>query len=182
MGLLEISPKYLVSAAADATLRIWDPMTGRCLANLLGHSAAITCFHHDPDLNRIVSGSDGGVKVCFSILIHAQSWELSAVGPGTGAIPNSCSLSQSLTHSQSPFGREPVQGRFMTELISEVQGVWRIRMDASRVVAAVQREGGRTWFEVLDFSRGDTPEHVQGVGDGDDDGGFTDQEEDDEDE
>ena len=65
MGLLEISPKYLVSAAADATLRIWCPMSGKCLAILAGHSAAITCFHHDADLNRIVSGSDGGVKVIF---------------------------------------------------------------------------------------------------------------------
>jgi F-box and WD-40 domain protein CDC4 len=60
---LEISSKFLVSAAADATLRIWDPLTGQCLANLVGHSAAITCFHHDSDLNRIVSGSDGGIKV-----------------------------------------------------------------------------------------------------------------------
>ncbi|KAJ3009464.1 SCF ubiquitin ligase complex subunit cdc4, partial [Thoreauomyces humboldtii] len=70
VGLLELSPEYLVSAAADSTLRVWSPSTGQCLANLTGHNAAITCFHHDPKLNRIVSGSEGGVKV----------WELSSNG------------------------------------------------------------------------------------------------------
>jgi WD40 repeat protein len=28
VGLLGLSPSYLVSAAADSTLRIWDPDTG----------------------------------------------------------------------------------------------------------------------------------------------------------
>ncbi|KAJ2986973.1 SCF ubiquitin ligase complex subunit cdc4, partial [Globomyces sp. JEL0801] len=70
VGLLELTPKYLISAAADSTLRIWSPMTGKLLGTLTGHSAAITCFQHDTVSNRIVSGSDGGVKV----------WELSSDG------------------------------------------------------------------------------------------------------
>ncbi|KAI9207575.1 WD40-repeat-containing domain protein, partial [Polychytrium aggregatum] len=116
VGLLELSPSYVVSAAADSTLRIWSPLTGECLATLTGHSAAITCFHHDPKLNRIVSGSDGGVKV----------WELSSAGP-------------------------IVHGRFIRDLISDVAGVWRVRMDERRLVCAVQKDQQRTWFEVLDF-------------------------------
>ncbi|KAI9029264.1 WD40-repeat-containing domain protein [Hyaloraphidium curvatum] len=116
VGLLELTPSYLVSAAADATLRIWNPANGQCLATLQGHAAAITCFHHDPALNRIVSGSDGGVKI----------WELS-----------------NLAH-----------GRFQRDLVTNVQGVWRVRMDERRLVCAVQREGSRTFFEVLDFGAG----------------------------
>lgn len=142
VGLLEISNDYLISAAADSTLRIWNPKTGKCLANLVGHSAAITCFHHDSRLNRIVSGSDGAIKV----------WELSAIGNGTRSIPSSSPLSRSLVYNQGPNGLEPVYGRFVRNLITGVQGVWRIRMDETVLVAAVQKEGGRTWFEVIDFS------------------------------
>ncbi|TPX33288.1 hypothetical protein SeMB42_g07495 [Synchytrium endobioticum] len=130
VGLLEISPQYLVSAAADSSLRVWSPITGKCLATLVGHAAAITCFHHDPKLNRIVSGSDGGVKV----------WELSSAGAG--------GPSRS-TSSRSP---PPVYGRLLRDLVTNVQGVWRVRMDERRLVCAVQKEQGRTFFEVLDFA------------------------------
>ncbi|TPX65043.1 hypothetical protein SpCBS45565_g05424 [Spizellomyces sp. 'palustris'] len=156
VGLLELSPQYLVSAAADATLRIWSPTTGQCLANLTGHSAAITCFHHDPKLNRIVSGSDGGVKV----------WELSSTGYGSGQPPPGAPFAPSLAFTQGPNGPQPVHGRFIRDLVGNVQGVWRVRMDEQRLVCAVQREGGRTWFEVLDFTDGlDCGTKVEGPGD-----------------
>ncbi|KAI8812674.1 WD40-repeat-containing domain protein [Cladochytrium replicatum] len=120
VGLLELSPQYLVSAAADATLRIWNPETGACLSTLTGHAAAITCFHHDPKLNRIVSGAENGIKV----------WEL---------------------HN----GGGVIHGRFVRDLLKEVQGVWRVRMDERRLVCAVQRDETRkTSFEVLDFGAG----------------------------
>lgn len=150
VGLLELTPNYLISAAADSTLRIWDPMSGKCLATLQGHSAAITCFHHDTLNNRIVSGSDGGVKV----------WELSSNGYGTtggmtslaNIVPSSCHLSQSVGFSQGLNGAEPVHGRFIGDLVTQVQGVWKTRMDTTRLVCAVQDVEGKTWFEVLDFS------------------------------
>ena len=148
VGLLELSSKYLVSAAADASLRIWCPMTGKCLASLVGHSAAITCFHHDPVYNRIVSGSDGGVKI----------WELDSFGYGTSnlvspsIIPSTSPLHGKLAYAQTPEGLQPLYGRFITDVLSQVQGVWRVRMDENRLVCACQREQGGTWFEVLDFS------------------------------
>ncbi|KAI8910781.1 WD40-repeat-containing domain protein [Gorgonomyces haynaldii] len=153
VGLLELTPQYLISAAADATLRIWDPSTGELLANLRGHSAAITCLHHDPVYNRIVSGSDGGVKI----------WELSSLGYGTNdlvnasVIPLDSPLNNRLAYSQTPQGQVPFYGRFITDVLSNVQGVWRVKMDESKLVCACQREQGGTWFEVLDFS--DTAVH-----------------------
>lgn len=148
VGLLELSPTLLVSAAADATLRIWCPQTGKCLANLVGHTAAITCFHHDPTLNRIVSGSDGGVKI----------WELDSVGYGTNrlvstsVIPRASPLANKLAYAQTPYGPQPIYGRFIQDVLDSVHGVWRVRMDESKLVCACQREQGGTWFEVLDFS------------------------------
>jgi WD40 repeat protein len=158
VGLLDLAENYLVSAAADATLRIWDPVRGECLANLLGHNAAITCFHHDSKLNKIVSGSDGGLKI----------WELSSYGYGTPLdhpppIPAESKLSKVLTVSQTPSGVQPIYGRHMQNLLESVQGVWRVRIDETKIVCACQRENG-TWFEVLDFSTG-TNEEVEGPGD-----------------
>ena len=51
----------LISAAADHTLKVWDPATGRCHNTLYGHQAAITCFQFDRD--KIISGSDGSIKL-----------------------------------------------------------------------------------------------------------------------
>ena len=61
VGLLGISPNYLVSAGADATLRIWN-LPGHELNHvLLSQGRAITCFEHD-DV-KLVSGSNGLLKL-----------------------------------------------------------------------------------------------------------------------
>ncbi|KAL0956913.1 hypothetical protein HGRIS_003017 [Hohenbuehelia grisea] len=61
VGLIDVSPRFLVSASADATLRTWDPETGKPLHTLEGYTGAITCFHHDDSV--AVSGSSGSLKV-----------------------------------------------------------------------------------------------------------------------
>jgi F-box and WD-40 domain protein CDC4 len=61
VGLLGLSPSYLVSAAADSTLRIWDPDTGELRSTLAAHTGAITCFQHDEF--KVLSGSDGTLKM-----------------------------------------------------------------------------------------------------------------------
>ncbi|KAJ3339833.1 SCF ubiquitin ligase complex subunit cdc4 [Gonapodya sp. JEL0774] len=144
VGLLELTPKYLVSAAADSTLRIWNPNTGACLATLNGHQAAITCFHHDPHFNRIVSGSDGGVKVWELCSDPAEAARLERDGQASNGMGTGGS-STTVTY-----------GRFLRDLVSgpEVHGVWRVRMDERRLVCAIQREHAQTFFEVLDFGDG----------------------------
>ncbi|KAJ3343235.1 SCF ubiquitin ligase complex subunit cdc4 [Gonapodya sp. JEL0774] len=147
VGPLELTPKYLVSASADSTLRIWNPTTGACLATLNGHDAAITCFHHDPHLNRIVSGSDGGVKLweLCSDPAQAARLELERDGGQSGHGMGAGGLSTTVTY-----------GRFLRDLVSgpDVHGVWRVRMDERRLVCAVQREHAQTFLEVLDFGDG----------------------------
>jgi len=61
VGLLGLNANHLVSAAADFTVRVWDPERGVCLRILTGHAAAITCFQHDG--NKVISGSDGNLKM-----------------------------------------------------------------------------------------------------------------------
>lgn len=61
VGLLGLSFRHLVSAAADSILRIWDPKSGDCRHVLAAHSGAITCFQHDD--YKVISGSDGTLKM-----------------------------------------------------------------------------------------------------------------------
>ncbi|KAK8850522.1 hypothetical protein IAR55_004440 [Kwoniella newhampshirensis] len=61
VGLLGLSPNYLVSAAADASLRVWDPDSCQLKNVLASHGGAITCFQHDE--TKVVSGSDGTLKL-----------------------------------------------------------------------------------------------------------------------
>lgn len=61
VGLLGLSPSYLVSAAADSSLRVWDADTGELKHCLQAHTGAITCFQHDEF--KVLSGSDGTLKM-----------------------------------------------------------------------------------------------------------------------
>ncbi|KAI8074237.1 WD40-repeat-containing domain protein [Gilbertella persicaria] len=64
VGLLNLADDCLVSAAADATLRTWNPANGdrlHIMAGSTGHQGPITSFQHDK--YKVVSGSEGGVKM-----------------------------------------------------------------------------------------------------------------------
>ena len=61
VGLLDLSPSYLVSASADSTLRIWNPDSGKLCHTLTVHTGAITCFQHDEF--KVLSGSEGKLKM-----------------------------------------------------------------------------------------------------------------------
>lgn len=61
VGLLGVSPNFVVSAAADASIRTWDAATHELKHSLASHGGAITCFQHDE--TKVVSGSDGTLKL-----------------------------------------------------------------------------------------------------------------------
>ncbi|KAI8375911.1 WD40-repeat-containing domain protein [Radiomyces spectabilis] len=107
VGLLGLAGDTLVSAAADASLRVWDADTGDCRHVLHGHQGAITSFQHDE--HKLISGSDGGVKM----------WDVKT-------------------------------GKFIRDLIVDVNGIWRVAFDDRRCVAAVISDNV-TRLEILDF-------------------------------
>ncbi|KIM28634.1 hypothetical protein M408DRAFT_308049 [Serendipita vermifera MAFF 305830] len=61
VGLLGLSYSYLVSAATDSTIRVWDPPSGELLHTLAAHTGPITCLQHDEF--KILSGSSGTLKM-----------------------------------------------------------------------------------------------------------------------
>ncbi|KAJ7142353.1 WD40-repeat-containing domain protein [Mycena epipterygia] len=52
-----LASSHLVSAVADATLRVWDPDSGTLIHTLAQHTGAITCFQHNEF--KVLSGADG---------------------------------------------------------------------------------------------------------------------------
>lgn len=57
VALLSISPSYLVSASADATLLVYEPSSGALKHKFVAHTGAVTCFQADEF--KVVSGSGG---------------------------------------------------------------------------------------------------------------------------
>lgn len=72
--------KMLVSGSGDNTLKIWDPMTGRCLHTLVGHHGSIQTVSWSYDSKLIASGSyDGTIRIwdaitgqCLHVLVGHQ--------------------------------------------------------------------------------------------------------------
>lgn len=61
IGLLKLSPSYIVSAAADTSVRVWDAETLQLKHLLPAPGSSVTCIAQDE--HKVISGSDGGVKL-----------------------------------------------------------------------------------------------------------------------
>ncbi|CAK7264523.1 WD domain protein [Sporothrix epigloea] len=57
---VRISPdgRWIASASADGTARIWDAATGAHMTTLVGHVAGLSCLAWSPDSNTLATGSD----------------------------------------------------------------------------------------------------------------------------
>ena len=63
MCINELSDGKIISGSHDATIKIWDPLTGNCTLTLIGHGSSVSAIAilHD---NKIVSGScDNTIKI-----------------------------------------------------------------------------------------------------------------------
>ncbi|KAG6241885.1 hypothetical protein E4U23_007058 [Claviceps purpurea] len=57
---VRISPngKFVASASADGSVKLWDAVTGTHIDTLVGHMAGVSCLAWTPDSNMLASGSD----------------------------------------------------------------------------------------------------------------------------
>jgi COMPASS component SWD3 len=60
ISMVRFSPdnRWIASASADGTIKIWDSVTGKHMRTLNGHLAGISTIAWSPDSNTIASGSD----------------------------------------------------------------------------------------------------------------------------
>lgn len=72
-----------ITAGEDFTARVWDVLTGRCTANLAGHSGWVVDVAVTPNGSRCITASHDGTARC-SFLPSFFSTQGCAHMPATG--------------------------------------------------------------------------------------------------
>lgn len=144
-----IDPKRnrCISGSMDWKVKVWSLETGTCIWTLEGHSSLVGLL--DLSYDYLVSAAaDSTLRVWdpdTGKCIHVLSAH-------TGAI--TCfqhDENKVISGSDGLLKMWDVRtGRFVTNILTDLSGVWQVRFDERRCVAAVQRDHV-TYIEVLDF-------------------------------
>ncbi|KIX04222.1 uncharacterized protein Z518_07776 [Rhinocladiella mackenziei CBS 650.93] len=178
--VLDHARNRCISGSMDNMVRIWDLNTGSLKYSLEGHTSLVGLL----DLN------------CDKLVSAAADSTLRIWDPENGQCKATLSAHTGAITCFKHDGQKVISGSDRTlklwniktgdcikDLLSDLSGVWQVKFDERRCVAAVQRDG-LTYIEVLDYgaARDGIPEHNLGrriVVDADgfeanDDGGYLD--------
>ncbi|KAK2627343.1 hypothetical protein QTJ16_003309 [Diplocarpon rosae] len=150
-----------ISGSMDNFVKIWCLQTGACLFTLEGHSALVGLL--DLRDERLVSAAaDSTLRI----------WE-----PESGQCKSTLSAHTGAITCFQHDGQKVISGSDRTlklwdiktgecikDLLTDLSGVWQVKFDERRCVAAVQRDN-LTYVEVLDFgaSRDGIPASQRGA-------------------
>ncbi|KAF7594338.1 SCF ubiquitin ligase complex subunit cdc4 [Aspergillus hancockii] len=149
-----------ISGSMDNMVKVWSLETGSILYNLEGHSSLVGLL--DLNCDRLVSAAaDSTLRI----------WD-----PETGQCKNMLSAHTGAITCFQHDGQKVISGSDRTlkmwdvrtgecvrDLLTDLSGVWQVKFNDRRCVAAVQRDS-LTYIEVLDFgaSRDGIPEDQLG--------------------
>ncbi|KAJ9614525.1 SCF ubiquitin ligase complex subunit cdc4 [Cladophialophora chaetospira] len=149
-----------ISGSMDNMVRIWDLNTGSLKYTLEGHTSLVGLL----DLN------------CDKLVSAAADSTLRIWDPETGQCKATLSAHTGAITCFKHDGQKVISGSDRTlklwniktgecikDLLSDLSGVWQVKFNERRCVAAVQRDG-LTYIEVLDYgaARDGVPEHNLG--------------------
>ncbi|CAD6506055.1 BgTH12-06987 [Blumeria graminis f. sp. triticale] len=149
-----------ISGSMDNFIRIWSILTGACLFTLEGHSSLVGLLDlHD---DRLVSAAaDSTLRIwdpengqCKSTL-SAHTGAITCFQHDGQKVISGSDRSLKLWNIKT--------GECIKDLLVDLSGVWQVKFDERRCVAAVQRDN-LTFVEVLDFgaSRDGVPAYQRG--------------------
>ncbi|EGP89455.1 uncharacterized protein MYCGRDRAFT_85141 [Zymoseptoria tritici IPO323] len=149
-----------ISGSMDNLVKVWDLASGACLHNLEGHTSLVGLL--DLSHDRLVSAAADSTLRIWDPESGSCKFTLSA---HTGAITCFQHDGQKvISGSDRTLKMWNVKnGECVRDLLTDLSGVWQVRFDERRCVAAVQRNA-LTYIEVLDFgaSRDGVPESQRG--------------------
>ncbi|KAK7519555.1 WD40-repeat-containing domain protein [Phyllosticta citriasiana] len=136
-----------ISGSMDNLVKVWSLDTGACLFNLEGHSSLVGLL--DLSHERLVSAAaDSTLRIW-----DPENGQCKAtLTAHTGAITCFQHDSQKvISGSDRTLKMWNVKtGECIKDLLTDLSGVWQVKFDQRRCVAAVQRNS-MTYIEVLDF-------------------------------
>lgn len=158
--VLDHERQRCISGSMDNLVKVWSLETGSCLFNLEGHTSLVGLL--DLSADRLVSAAaDSTLRI----------WD-----PESGACRATLSAHTGAITCFQHDGQKVISGSDRTlkmwnvktgdcvrDLLTELSGVWQVRFDERRCVAAVQRNN-LTYIEVLDFgaARDGVPDNQRG--------------------
>ncbi|CAB4479893.1 unnamed protein product [Rhizophagus irregularis] len=145
--VLDAKRKRCMSGSMDGTVKVWNLEDGTNIWTLEGHSSLVGLLDLSHDY-LVSAAADSSLRIwnpddgtCKHVLTTHS-----------GAI--TCfqhDESKVISGSDGTLRMWDVKtGRHVRDLLNGLSGVWQVRFDERRCVAAVQRNSV-TWFEVLDF-------------------------------
>ncbi|KAL9127091.1 MAG: hypothetical protein Q9217_003966 [Psora testacea] len=149
-----------ISGSMDNVVKVWSLDTGMALFNLEGHSSLVGLL--DLQQDRLVSAAaDSTLRVWDPENGHCRS----TLSAHTGAITCFQHDGQKVISGSDRTLKmwNVAGGDFVKDLLTDLSGVWQVKFNERRCVAAVQRKNF-TFIEVLDFGacRDGVPEHKRG--------------------
>ncbi|KAI4845292.1 WD40 repeat-like protein [Aureobasidium sp. EXF-8845] len=143
---LDHENRRCVSGSMDYSVRIWCLDTGSCLLSLQGHTSLVGLLQLNHGL-LVSAAADGTLRIW-----KPDSWTCQAVLTHTGAITAFQHDSRKvISGSDRTLKMWDIEtGECLRDLLSDLTGVWQVRFDDKRCVAAVQRNN-LTYIEVLNF-------------------------------
>jgi WD40 repeat protein len=87
-GGIAVSPdeKSIATGQGDGTVVIWNMQSGVRLANLMGHTDAVTAVVYSPDAKRLFSGSWDNTIIAWDLATHRELLKIKENSPIVGLV------------------------------------------------------------------------------------------------
>ncbi|KAF2276876.1 WD40 repeat-like protein [Westerdykella ornata] len=145
--VLDHARNRCISGSMDTSVKVWCLETGTCMFNLEGHASLVGLL--DLSYDRLVSAAaDSTLRIWDPDTGECKS----TLRAHTGAI--TCfqhDAQKVISGSDRTLKMWNVKtGKFVKDLLTDLNAVWQVKFNERRCVAAVQRDN-MTYIEVLDF-------------------------------
>ncbi|KAI7904020.1 WD40-repeat-containing domain protein [Cokeromyces recurvatus] len=136
-----------MSGSMDSSIRIWDLKTGDCIKKLEGHTVLVGLLGLSK--NYLVSAAADSILRIWSpdtgVCQHALAGHANSI---------TCFQHDNdkiISGSEGGLKMWDIKtGRFIRDLITDVDGIWRVVFDGRRCIAAIQKNN-ETSFKIFDF-------------------------------
>ncbi|KAK3693232.1 WD40-repeat-containing domain protein [Podospora appendiculata] len=136
-----------ISGSMDSLVKIWDLDTGACLYTLEGHSLLVGLLDLR-DEKLVSAAADSTLRIWDPETGKCKSTLMAHTGAITCFQHDGNKV---ISGSEKTVKMWDIHtGECIQDLLSDLSGVWQVKFDQRRCVAAVQR-GNLTYVEILDF-------------------------------